>query len=817
MARFRWEQALQYAIQIVDALAAAHAKGVIHRDLKPGNILITRNGAKVLDFGLAKLSSERSGGSTDSLETVTEPITRTGSILGTLHYMAPEQIEGKESDERSDIFSFGVVLYEMVTGQRPFSGDTQAALLASLMKDQPPAMNQRQPSTQRSGEQLVPRPLERLVRKCLEKKPDERWQSARDLKPALELIDLDAPPPVSTSSSAPIPVQPPRKKWLWPVIAAGAVLVAGGAGYQWWQSNRFTDLPLIRNDVNLGQDIALMTPVTFVTNFAISPDATRIAFLATPKGGGPPRLFTRRLDQPKAVELAGTESSRGPFFSPDGKWLGFAANGKLYKVSVDGGAAVPLMDLTGSFAGGAWGEHFIVVAQGGTPLVRIADNGGGQPESLGPYKPGEVIQVSPRLLPDGKTVIFSGNTGNEGGSSDPDRGSIEAISLVDHQRKTILKGASSPRYVASRGSTGHLLYTFKGALYAMPFDPSKLEAMGPAVPVLSDVKTTRATRGKYEVSALGTLIYQKATEGDSSNNLQTVQWIDAGGKASPLLAKPGQYDDLRLSPDGKRLALTVQDGTNQNIMIYDWQSDRSTSLTFGGGAYGNPVWTPDAQFVVFAASNGSLYWARSDGSGQLQLLLQGRANMPEIPWSFSPDGTRLAYMQPDSGLYQLWTVPIHQQGGQLSAGMPERFLKSNATEVMPQFSPDGKWLAYRSNGAGRPDIYVRPSTGQGGQWVISSQLASWPLWSRTGQDLLYSTESNTVMAVHYSAQGETFVADKPRVWAKSPGNLYDISADGKRLVVLAPEHPGVAHQEEHEIVFLQNFFDELRRRAPVGK
>ena len=814
------DKALSYSVQIVDALAAAHAKGVIHRDLKPGNIIITKNGAKVLDFGLAKVSAEKiSPESAANIQTVTEPITRAGAILGTLYYMSPEQVEGKDSDERSDIFSFGVVLYEMITGQRPFTGDTQAAVLAALLKDQPAPMSQRQPAT--------PRALERVVRKCLEKKPDDRWQSARDLKPTLELIDLDAPPTsMSTAStSVPIPVQMPRKKWLLPAVAATALVVLAGGGYQWWSTHRFTDLPLIRTDVNLGDDIALPGPTNFVTNFVISPDGTRIAFVARPTAGGAFKLYTRRLDQPNAIELPGTENSRGPFFSPDGHWLGFASSStrKLYKISVDGGAAVPLMELSGIFGGASWGENgrgenVIVVAQLGLPLVQISDNGGGQPASLGPSTPGQNVQVSPRLLPGGKTVLFVGITGNEGGPADPDRASIEAISLADHQRKTILKGAATPRYVGSRGGAGHLLYTFKGALYAVPFDPDKLETQGSAVPILSDAQISQSTRAKYDVSLTGTLIYQKGSGTASEGELSTIQWIDPSGKMEPLLAKPGPYGSVRVSPDGKRLTMMVRDGAKQDIQVLEWQSGRTTSLTFGAAPYADPLWTPDGQSVIFDANDGNLYSAKADGSGQPQVLLKGDTTGQRIPWSVSPDGKRLAFMQLVVGDYQLWTISIGQEGGVLRAGMPEQFLKSTATDVMPQFSPDGKWLAYRSNVSGMDQIYVRPASGQGGQWIVSTQAATTPLWSRNGQDLLYATTDGAVMAVHYSAKGDTFVADKPRVWlAKYMGNSYDLSADGKRLVAIVPEHAATAPQVEHELVFLQNFFDELRRKVPVGK
>jgi serine/threonine protein kinase len=785
--------ALDYARQIADALDAAHEKSIVHRDLKPSNIRIKPDGMlKVLDFGLAKMGGTPTAQS-DQSPTITMNETQAGVILGTAAYMAPEQAKGKPVDKRADIWAFGVVLYEMLTGERMFHGETTTEVLASVLKEEPKW-------------DKVPPQVRRLLQRCLEKDPQKRLRHIGDV---MALVD-DAPVPGA------IPAAPSARRSVLPWAIAGAAVVAL-ASVLWILWPRASDRPLVRQDVDLGSDIALNSPVAFLTNVVISPDATRVAYIAKSSSGGPLRLFTRRLDQPKAIELPGTEGARGPFFSPDAHWLGFAASGKLNKISVDGGAVVPLADLTANFEGGSWGEDNIVFAQARSPLSRIP-SGGGHATTLLEFAKGEVIQVSPQILPGGKAVLFAGNTGNEGGAADPDKASIEVVSLTNRHRKTLVRGGAFPRYAPSSRGTGHLLYTFKGALYAIPFDPDKLDTHGTAVPILDDVMSAAQVAGKFDLSGAssgsGTLVYQKGA-GGGGPVMTTIQWADSAGKQEPLLAKPGVYSNARLSPEGKRVAFSVQDGASSDIQVYEWQSDRTTKLTFGGGSWINPIWSVDGQYVIFGVGTpeGRLYWTRADGSGQPQPLMQGKVQ--PIPVSFSPDGKTLAFTE-----QQIWTVALEEQGGQLKAGTPAQFSKAQFPERQAVFSPDGRWLAYSALESGTmPEIYVRPfpppASGPGGKWIISNQGGQHPAWSRTTHDLLYRAADGQIMAVGYTVKGDVFVADKPRAWAaKVAGTDFDLAPDGKRVAVVIPVQAPEAPKPEHEIVFLQNFFDELRRRIP---
>jgi serine/threonine protein kinase/Tol biopolymer transport system component len=786
------QQALKYGAQICDALDAAHRKGITHRDLKPGNILVTKTGIKLLDFGLAKIGPDANPLSD---ATLSKALTGKNEILGTLYYMSPEQLQaqgtGQEIDARSDIFSFGLVLYEMLTGKRAFDGSSAATVIAAIMERPAPSIGQ-----------VAPAALDRVLQRCLEKDPENRWQNARDLKIELEWI-AQAPGDVSTAQTS----SGRRERLPWVVVAVLAI-IAAGASWIAYRSTRPAELkPLVRLEVDLGHDVYLNA--LGGSDIILSPDGTRIAYLSQKQ------LFTRKLDQPSATGLTITPGATSPFFSPDGQWIGFIAGGKLRKVSVEGGTEVALCDAVSSYTGADWGEDGNIIASlrvsGG--LSRVSSNGG-TPTTVTELAGEERTHRWPQILPGGKAVLFTAENSTVGF----DDASIEVVTLTDHHRKTLQHGGTFGRYLAAPGGKGYLTYVSRGTLFAVPFDAEKLETSGSPVPVLQQVSySAMFGSAKVSFSRGGTLMY-RSSEIDVSRVV--IQWMDAAGKSQPLLDKPGLFVNPHLSPDGERLAV-ANDDTKSGIWIYDIRRDTLSPLT-GERNGTNPVWTPDGRYIVYQAADG-ISFARAEGGSKPELLIESREF--RYPSAFSPDGKILAFYQSGAQGFELWIVPVEREGEKLKAGKPELFQSTNFGHRGANFSADGRWLAYSSNESGSSQVYVRAFPGNGGHWQISSNGGTTPIFSRNGKELFFFDATNDrIMVASYSAKGDSFVAEKPRVWSGlsvsltmsgAVGAQYDLAPDGKRIAV-ATYAAGATQQDAGHVIFLENFIDELRRKVPLN-
>jgi serine/threonine-protein kinase len=571
----------------------------------------------------------------------------------------------------------------------------------------------------------------------------------------------------------------------------------------------------LRLSADLGADGALATTIANQWGDAaiLSPDGTLVAFVAQEGETGRAQLYVRRLDQLQATPLAGTDDALCPFFSPDGLWIAYSDERKLKKIPVTGGAPTTLADI-GELRGGTWGEDGTIVFSPdktpGAPLLRVSAEGG-KPEALTSPAEGEAIRQWPQLLPGGKAVLYTGNS-IVGSFNDAN---LMVQPLPSGTPKVVQRGGFHGRYLPS----GHLVYIHDGTLFAAPFDLERLEVTGQPLPALENVASNSLTGGaQFSVSATGALVY---LPGQMTGTGIPLEWMNRDGTTSPLRRTPARWLNPRFSPDGRRLAMDILDSTS-DIWVYEWARDALTRLTSDPAQDATPVWTPDGQRIVFASARAdkstlNLYWQRADGTGDAQRLTESKN--AQRPGSWHPSGKFLAFEENR----KLMILPM--EGDETSGwkpGKPYAFSNSPSNGSEPMFSPDGRWLAYSSNESGRIEVHVRPFPGPGGKWQISTGGGFNPTWSRTKREIFYGFFDGQIMVAPFTADGDSFHAEKPRLWAEGRyqmrgGNrMFDLHPDGERFALATASQTPIGAKLD-KVVFIFNFFDELRRIARATK
>jgi Tol biopolymer transport system component len=663
---------------------------------------------------------------------------------------------------------------------------------------------------------MTPPVLDHAIKKCLAKLPEERWQSASDLASELKWI-ADA----GSQAGVPALAVSHRKlgERLSHAVAALGIVLAIVAAAGWWRSSQFSQP---RSLMRLSAELP---PGAIINRFrgaqlALSPDGTHIVVGET-EAVGKWHLAMRSMDQSEFQPLSGTDRAIQPFFSPDGQWIAYFADGKLKKIPVKGGAPVTLCDAPGSHRGASWGDDGNIVgtfSQGASGLWRVPSSGGApaQVTHVSTDK-GETAHAWPQVLPGSHYVIFTAY-----GSGAYDDAKIDVISRKSGERKTLYAGGSFGRYLPS----GHVVYLLRNTLFVAPFDLGRLAVTGDPQPVLEDVNSNDQGGGDFDFSRTGTLVYVSWKVEISFP--YSIWWLDSTGQTKPLHDTSGLYESPRFSPDGKRLAFEVATRPVQaDIWVKDLERDTMSRLTHLQGRNNKPLWTPDGKSIVFASGYRAapgLFSIRADGAGEAQRLTDSKTL--QNPRSFSPDGKRLAYHQMNAdGLWEIWTAPVEGDRDHPRLGKPEPFLRTSFSAVEPTFSLDGHWLAYSSNESGTFELYVRPFPGPGGKSQISTGGGGYPVWSGDGERLFFLSSDWHIMVADYIASRNSFTAGKPRVCSPKTviflgGNYpYDLAPDGKRFaVVLNPAGTGEQEQRSTDrVTVLLNFFDELRRKVPPGK
>jgi Tol biopolymer transport system component len=771
-------EALNVARQIADALEAAHERGIIHRDLKPANIKITPSGVvKVLDFGLAKAVGESGDDDLTQSPSGTVGDTREGVIMGTLPYMSPEQARGRPVDKRTDVWAFGCVLYETLTGRQTFIGETSSDLVARIIE--------REPDWSRLPPNLSPS-IERLLRRCLQKDPQQRLRDIGDAR-------LEIGEEIENARTAPAAVadrgaSAGGTRLRQPLLVAGVIAIGAIAGglivARVKTSPAQSSTPAAHFMVQLPPNSRLAS-IDFPA-IAISPDGSTVAYVAT--RGGQPELFVRPMNSVDSTPLAGTANATTPFFSPDSRWIGFFADGQLKKISASGGLPITLCAAPVG-AGASWGADGVIVFAGGTGagLSRVPD-AGGKPEPITKLNAdaGEFSHRWPEWLPDERAVLYTvGTTGSW------DDAQIVAQSLASGERSVLVRGGTYPHYVP-----GYLVYSRDGAIMAVPFDSSNLTVTGTAVRVLDNVLQSFDGAAQLSISPSGSAVYVAGAFESDQRRLATV---DRSGAATPLAAPPRSYAAPQLSPDGRRLLVTVEAET-PDLWLYDIAPGTLTQLTFDAGAR-FPVWSPDGQRAAFSSNRtGALNLFVIDiarpGAGQ---RLTSSDNL-QAAASWASDGRTLAFVEqhPTKGRDIRLIAPNDRSA--------QSWLDSTFEEGAPRFSPDGRWLAYVSNESGRQEVYVRLLASSSGRQPISNGGGAEPVWARDGRELFYR-QGNTMMAVSLTGRGADLQAGRPQALFDGPfakGSIdaanYDVTPDGQRFLMVQSDQPTAGSTTFHALI-----------------
>ena len=743
------DQVLKFGAQIADALDRAHRQGIVHRDLKPGNVMITKSGAKLLDFGLARTAAATAAvqGATE-MPTQAKPLTQEGTILGTFQYMAPEQLEGLEADARTDIFAFGALLYEMATGKRAFHGTSRTSLISAIVSSQPPPISSVAP--------MAPPALDHVVRKCLEKDPEDRWQSAHDVAGELRWIsEAGSQAGIATTVSV---RRKTRERLAWAVAAAlAAGLIAAVA------------MLILRPEPDRAPiESAMMVPiglrVATSDSIALSPDGKRVVFILNEYQGGPVSLWIRPLASTSFRQLAGTEGALRPFWSPDSQMIGFFAAGKLKTVDPDGGAVRVLCDARAN-AGGSWGPAGVILFTSGPGQPIFSVNvSGGTPEQVTKLRAGDTEHREPFFLADGKTFLFVAER-------DPRTKSVLCQTSLDRpdEIREVLAGYSPASWV----EPGILLYLSEPRLIAQRYDAAKAKLIGKPV-VIADFFIA------HSASNDGKLLLQRSPP----LVLSELVWVDRSGADLGRVGQPGLYFSPAISRDGSRFAVDVSVAAtgSGDLWIFDVARNAGTRLTYEPGNESAPQWSAgDRTIVYFSAATalGDLYQASAGGTGKAKVLVADARE--KRPTFVSADGGRILFnSRAAAENYDIWTWSA-------ADGKAVPWLATPFDEQGAQLSPDGKWIAYQSNESGRWEVYVRGFPESDRKWLISSGGGVMPVWRRDGREVFYVSLDGKMNAVAVTS-GATFAAAAPVVLFDAPlrahqTTQYDVTPDGRRFLL----------------------------------